>query len=497
MNHIYDYIIVGGGPAGMTLAHILSKSQPEKRILLLEREKTLGGCHRVRRIKTKDQNNLRDKNLFTEHGPRIYIDNYHVLIMLMKDMGMKFDDYFTDYGFQFLNISGNITKHLKIWPEVTAFAWAYLRFMIYPDWSKNISMKDWMIQNNFSEKSMKYIDRTCRLTDGAGAERYTLFEFLHLANQNTFHNVKQPNKPNDLGLFHDWTQYLKKKCVNLDIKTESDVSRILPNAKGVLINQRDKILGKTILLAIPPKHLVQLLSRSKIYNAFGKWSKLVKWERKCRYLVYIPIIYHWVKTTGRPSIKLDKVWGLPDKTDWGVVFIIMSDYMDFSASDSETVITVALTKPDAISEVTGKTPHQSNQDELLIETFRQMVDVFPQLAKQPPDYQILSPGVFKNKMNKWETKDSAFMLTPDAGYLPHRQSPQYPNLYSVGTHNGKSGYHFTSLEAAMENAVDITHELVPESKKLYKKTLIRYSIRTILLILIVLIMLFLLISRLN
>jgi protoporphyrinogen oxidase len=487
MTQSYDYIIVGGGPAGMTLAHILSKVDPDQRILLLEREKSLGGCHRVRRV--EQQSGIREFQLFTEHGPRIYINNYHIFKQLMNDMGMEYNDYFTDYGFQFLNMGGNIIQHLKFWPEVIAFAWAYLRFMIYPGWSKHISMEDWMRKNGFSEKSFEYVDRICRLTDGAGADRYTLFEYLHLANQNTFYDVKQPKKPNDLALFGDWSKYLKKSCPNLEIRTESDVTRILSKAKGVLINKQEKIHGSKLILAIPPKHLVELLSRSKIFNAFGQWNQLVKWEKACRYLVYIPIIYHWIKVPGRETIKFENVWGLPEKSDWGVVFIVMSDYMDFSKSGSEVVITVAITKPEAISQLTGKTPHQSNREEILTETFRQMAEIFPQLAQQPPDYQVLSPGVFKNDVDMWETKDSAFMLTPDAKYLPNRQSTQYPNLYSVGTHNGKSTYHFTSLEAAVENAVDLAHHLAPQSKKLYRKPF-RLEIRTIIIWVTIAIVLF-------
>lgn len=44
----YDYIIVGGGPCGISLSHLLAKTN--KKILLLEGENSLGGCHRVDRI---------------------------------------------------------------------------------------------------------------------------------------------------------------------------------------------------------------------------------------------------------------------------------------------------------------------------------------------------------------------------------------------------------------------------------------------------------------
>ena len=81
----YDYIIVGGGPTGMTLAWLLEDKT--RKILLIEDEETLGGCHRVHRI----------NGYFSEHGPRVYSNSYLMLIELLKDMDIDFDDYFVEY----------------------------------------------------------------------------------------------------------------------------------------------------------------------------------------------------------------------------------------------------------------------------------------------------------------------------------------------------------------------------------------------------------------
>ena len=45
---MYDYTIVGAGPTGLTIAWFLAKSG--YKVLIIEREIVIGGCHRVIRV---------------------------------------------------------------------------------------------------------------------------------------------------------------------------------------------------------------------------------------------------------------------------------------------------------------------------------------------------------------------------------------------------------------------------------------------------------------
>ena len=67
-----DYIIIGAGPCGLTLAHYLSRNN--KKVLLIDMNDDIGGCHRVKRVNGR----------LTEHGPRVYIDNYLTLKNALK-----------------------------------------------------------------------------------------------------------------------------------------------------------------------------------------------------------------------------------------------------------------------------------------------------------------------------------------------------------------------------------------------------------------------------
>ena len=73
-----DFVIIGAGPAGLTLSYTLSYLG--YKVVLIEKEKTIGGCHRVNRV----------DGLFAEHGPRVYSDAYVNMRSLLGHMEIDF-----------------------------------------------------------------------------------------------------------------------------------------------------------------------------------------------------------------------------------------------------------------------------------------------------------------------------------------------------------------------------------------------------------------------
>jgi phytoene dehydrogenase-like protein len=61
---IYDYVIIGGGPCGMTLAYCLGKLN--KKCLLVDKNASLGGFHRSDMIDGK----------YSENVPHVYSSAY-------------------------------------------------------------------------------------------------------------------------------------------------------------------------------------------------------------------------------------------------------------------------------------------------------------------------------------------------------------------------------------------------------------------------------------
>jgi hypothetical protein len=450
----YDIVIVGGGPSALALAQCCSFIN--KKVLIIEKESDIGGCHRVRRVLVENE------KLFTEHGPRVYSSTYKVFISLLSKMNLDFYDLFVPYKFNITTIGKESIWSALSFKELFFLFLDFIKFLIIKNYGKDISMKDHLIYLEFSEKSLDMIDRICRLTDGAGSDNYTLYQFLQLLNQQFFYGLYQPKEPSDIGFLKKWKNYLEKNGVTFLLNTSVEKIEVTDNViTGIIakIKEREtfiKIIGDKYILAIPPKSIVSLLKNNELVkNAFGDFNNLEKWSEKTAYIDYITVSFHW-----DTKLNLPIIYGFP-KSEWGLAFIVLTDYMVFNEKSSQTVISASVTIKENKSKRTGKRIDECNKDELMDEIFYQLLESFPLLPK--PSITILSPGII-NVNNQWKCIDTAFVATSKQPNLQFN-SDQFYNLFNVGTHNGESLYNFTSLEASVTNAVKLGHLLYPELKR--------------------------------
>jgi hypothetical protein len=399
-----DTLIVGAGPTGLTLAQKLQGN-----ILVIEKESTLGGAHRVRR----------ENGYFTEHGPRVYSSAYTNTKDILKEMGTSFEEIFTKYQFDISSIGGQSLSSLNT-RDLALFAIEFGKLLLDSSHGYNTSVYDFMEQNDMSEETKDYIDRMCRLTDGAPSERYSLLQLLSLVNQQGLYGLYQPRLPNDIGLFKIWYEYLVSKGVTFKMSTT--IVSLDPKIKHCELSDGSVIQYSQILLAIPPEN-IQRLSETLHIDLLGK--NFEDYAEKTDYLEYISATFHWNKI-----IDLPKVWGFP-KSKWGLVFIVLSDYTQFNHPNSRTVISMAVTKKDLV-------PKEFTKKEILQEMLNQLREAFPDLPE--PTVKLMYRG-----------NDTAFIKTPDEPFIPF--DTLIPDIYNVGTQNGYSKYHFTSLESAVSNAL--------------------------------------------
>ena len=451
----YDLIIVGAGPAGLALAH--ASSSLYRRILIIDKETEIGGCHRVKR----DVNGL-----FTEHGPRIYLSIYYNFFNLMNEMGLQVEDVFVNYKYSFDDVAKEkLLPHYTFY-ELFMFALAYLMYVINDDYGKDISLYEYLRGHGFSLKVIDIFDRMCRFTDGGNVYSYSLNKILKLTDSSPMLQIYQPKAPLDVVLFSTWKKFLSNRGVDFMLGfhiVDYDIQN--NNVETITLSNSEKIRCGKLVFAVPPVALANIIQyENGLRNAFGNYNDFERWVDKTKYIDYISITYHFKDKLGLPLIN-----GLTFDTDWGIVVINLSDYMetvDDADAGYSTVLSTAVSICDKNSRTTYKKANECSADELINEVHRQIKEsIFTNL---PDDYKaIINPNnYYDTYKNKWACRDNAYFNTYSEKYIPFYSSIN--NVYNVGTHNGKSYISYTTIESAVSNAMYLAGELYPEVSKNYR-----------------------------
>lgn len=448
----YDLVIVGTGPAGLALAH--TSSSLYRRILIIDKEQEIGGCHRVKRDVD---------GLFTEHGPRIYLSIYYNFFNLMNEMGLKIEDVFVNYKYTFSDIATSKILPNFTFYEIMIYILTFLMYVIDDDYGKDISLYEYLRGYGFSIKVIDIFDRLCRFTDGGNVYTYSLNKIMKLTDNTGMLKIYQPKAPLDIVLFDTWKKFLSNRGVDFMMGfqiTDYDIQN--NNMETITLSNNEKIKCGKLVFAVPPIALLSIIRyEDQLRNAFGNYNDFEMWVEKTKYIDYISITYHFKEDQQLPIKN-----GLTFDTDWGIVIINLSDYMVNIEEGYSTVLSVAVSICDKNSRATYKKANESSAEELIKEVHRQIKEgLFMDLSD---DYKaIINPNnYYDSYKNKWGCRDNAYFNTYSEKYIPFYSSIN--NVYNLGTHNGKSYISYTTIESAVSNAIYLAGELYPEVMSNYR-----------------------------
>ena len=181
MSIIYDCIIVGAGPAGLTFATLADKNE---RILIIEKDDVIGGCHKVNRQKYEDE------YYFSEHGPRIYSSNYENVKTILNIIGLKFNKVFKRFNLSFFEILNEYNKqNIFTIKEILILIKDFMILIVNTDYKKNISLKNYMDDNNFSDKAINFINRNARFMDGGDISKISFHSYFNIISEIGFQTI--------------------------------------------------------------------------------------------------------------------------------------------------------------------------------------------------------------------------------------------------------------------------------------------------------------------
>ena len=443
MSRTYDYIIVGGGPAGLTMASMLSQTF---KVLLVEREATLGGCHRVRRD---------EKNYFGEHGPRVYSGCYQTVHAMLNHLGVQWDDIFKHTSFSPDTIDGRRWFQYLSVKEMLALSYEFLIFALADSNRGTTESVDAFCSRwSFSEESKRAMNLTCRRSEGASSSRYPMNTFLQGFNQHMLYPFYQARAPLDTTLFSIWKTHLVGRGVDILLgRAVEDMDTV---ARTITIGDTMLKAKRGIICAIPPENLVDLCKRSHVPlpSGFEDFAEDTEYEE------YLNVTYH-LKSPLPPTFKMFR------NTPWGVIY--MPQFEEGSVLSTSACL---LNVP---SPRTGKTAHQSSRKELAAEILAQITETTG--VHLDVKHIVVSSGLH-HEHSKWDDDDTAFVKTHCSGYWPAFEMRN--GLYTVGTHTGRSTNAFTSMESAIQNALHLVHDLHPELSHTFLKSRSAWTIKSFL-----------------
>lgn len=242
------------------------------------------------------------------------------------------------------------------------------------------------------------ISRITNLADGKGPYFWTCGKMFQLFYQNLNAQLLQPTC--------DVMELIRQKLCDLDVNVVTDVKaiKLLPQYKILMTTKKNYVYDK-LVFTMPLPQLQNIIK--------------INYDKNCEYDKHpsFSFIYKSKINIKRPKKFTDSSIGL--------AYVITSDY-NTTLSDY-TVISCVCTEP-------------GNKDlqELIHTAFIEAKSSL-QLKKIPDTIEICP------------SKYTAYMKIPGQQNINYRL--EIPDVYSVGMHNGNNKYPFTSLEAAIENAI--------------------------------------------
>ena len=443
----YDWIVVGAGPCGLTLATYLPG-----RVLLIEGRDQLGGCHAVHRD---------DTGRFGEHGPRYVNGCYVNLNTVLQTIGLRWSDVFKRQSFSpdLVDGAGGWWRTFSVY-ESLVFSLLFLRLVVDPYYGKDISLADTIKRYGFSEKTATYIDGICRASDGNGADKYRLHKFLRGFNDH-LRPFYQPRHANDTFLFDRWKSALVARGVT--VVQGSPVRRLMHSsgkATGVQLADGTTYTAPRVAFAIPPEPLTKILRVSNLHE-----PGLESFASQTEYDEYFCASFHFKAPHAKRLVTHRGFKATP----WKLLYAEV-DVLD----ESTAILSVAAADLDAVSPATGKSINQSTRDEVIAEMLRQLP--LSRETKEAYLGAVTTDMVRRNR--RWHNKSEAYVSTSSTeGFGPALRCCR--GAYTVGCHNETSWYPFTSFESACANAL---HFLGRKQKRPWLSPLV--ALRVLLLLLV-------------
>jgi len=427
------YIIVGAGPAGLSLAYILSKHNYD--IVLIEKDIKLGGSWNSDWIEGK---------YFSENAPRVLFFSGYTK-KLLNDIGINNKDLGNIYG------NSGFEEKLKFFKffynyfsfqDYLIFFISLIKFNFFININKNLQY--WLDNSNLTNNAKEAIRIFC-IVLGDVPKKTNINDFFSIIKTNPFATLKQFKEPNK------WHMLIEKKLIKNKVKIYKNcmVTEILTkNKKPIGIsyinlknNYVDEIKGDKIIIAAQSTGLFNILKNSSdiIKNNWINYNYIKEWAKKT-YLNSFGFQLHFDK-----KIKFPNEWGWSSKSEWTIIILPVSNWLKIISKDKniKTVWSCCIIDFNTKSKRLNKTANECTKDEVIDECLYQLYKLNKNIGKP---YKVTFSRNLKKINNKWHSNNNGFTR---GDYIFLSIKGKINNLYTVGSFSNVKINSVTYFECAV------------------------------------------------
>lgn len=409
-----DYVVVGGGPGGITAALLLAELSGRK-VALVEAHSQLGGCHRVKRV----------RGVNTEHGPKVYMGSSSLFFALVSRLsgGIPRAGLFARYDHTVYSgqVSDPIVKATTLREKMVLggalFRWMWSREPVYG----SRTVQELMEGSGFSSEASRSIDTMCRLLDGGGADVTLLDSFLESIDSGAFETLYVPRVHLDEAVWKPAERVLRDAGVQLHLgKSVAKVER-----GRFELDDGTALFCHRGVLAVPPEAAL------RIDGAGAELGLSASHVERTRYRRY-------VSATVEFSRELPNIWGNPQHP-WSEILLDFGRY----AGLGHGRVLMSINDPGKPDDG-GVTADSLEERQDLEAALKRLVE---DRYGVPADRCVLSPTVVREN-GGWRETDVSWLLTPE-GWFGQGGSEW---LFTTGHHSGQGTIRLNTCESAVQNA---------------------------------------------
>jgi hypothetical protein len=433
---MYDYVIVGGGPTGITLATMLANTK--HKTLLLESEQSLGGNWKVDWDKDTNQ-------YMTEHSPKVLFASNHYFFQLLQKIGATSHNHTHKiYGkFGNLKIVKSFLRHMSFMDTMKLTKLIVSYFLNPNNFNYYQSLKNWALENHISEKGMNFL-KVMAIISSNTYDKVCIGAFIEFAiiDPGMFFDLVYLDRPNDW-IKQAYRYIFSRDNMNIILHTKivsiDDVQGTVRDDSG------NTYMGKHIILATPLKVCYEIINRSSRELKSNWFQNMNAFKTFVDKSTYIGLGFQ-LHFTEKVTIPSEWCWSCFD--DWTVIILEKSIDQELLSRDPKVQCTwsCVVVDLDTKSKRINKTVNECDtMDEVIEESIHQ---INKQRKKPiPKPYKITYHHNIIRKNNKWDTINSSYANA--VGRVPY-QGKKVKNVFMVGPHNLGS---LTFIEHAVKSAV--------------------------------------------